>query len=241
MAVACLALVLALAGTGVAAVTIVIPRNSVGPLQLKANAVSSSKVLNGSLLRADFQTGQIPAGPAGTAGPAGPAGAAGATGATGPAGVASPGYVAGVVSATSTSSSETSSTSYTGLDNGTVTVTVPTGETDSLVVFFSGESACYGGSSVQNCRLRILADSTELSPAAGSDANFDNNDQGKSGDPDTFQAKTSSDQESRTIVRTSANLTAGSHTIKVEYETSSASATFRLDDWALVVQRVKVS
>ncbi len=57
-----------------------LPRNSVGPLQLKSNAVTSVKVKNGSLLRADFRTGQIPAGPAGPAGSAGPAGPPGISG-----------------------------------------------------------------------------------------------------------------------------------------------------------------
>ena len=57
-----------------------LPRNSVGPLQLKNNAVTSVKVKNGSLLRADFRAGQIPAGPAGAAGPAGPAGPPGLSG-----------------------------------------------------------------------------------------------------------------------------------------------------------------
>jgi len=84
LVVACIALAVALSGASYAA--IIIPRNSVGTLQLKANAVNSSKVLNGSLLRADFKTGQIPAGPTGPAGPAGPAGAAGAAGPAGPAG-----------------------------------------------------------------------------------------------------------------------------------------------------------
>jgi hypothetical protein len=54
-----------------------LPRASVGPLQLKANAVTSVKVKNGSLLRADFRAGQIPVGPAG------PAGAQGAPGTSG--------------------------------------------------------------------------------------------------------------------------------------------------------------
>jgi len=57
-----------------------LPRNSVGPLQLKANAVTSTKVKNGSLLRADFRAGQIPAGPAGPTGPAGAQGAPGTSG-----------------------------------------------------------------------------------------------------------------------------------------------------------------
>jgi hypothetical protein len=79
---ACLALAVALGGTGYAA--IVLPANSVGTKQLKNNAVNSIKVANGSLLKADFKAGQIPAGPEGPAGPAGPAGAAGAAGPAGP-------------------------------------------------------------------------------------------------------------------------------------------------------------
>ena len=69
MVIACLALLVALSGVGVAATKLAVPRNSVGTLQLRTNAVISSKVKNGSLLRADFKSGQIPAGPAGPAGP----------------------------------------------------------------------------------------------------------------------------------------------------------------------------
>ncbi len=77
------ALLIALGGTSVAAVS-QIPRASVGAPQLKANAVTSPKIANntivsadvrnGSLLRADFRRGQIPAGPVGAQGPQGPAG-----------------------------------------------------------------------------------------------------------------------------------------------------------------------
>jgi hypothetical protein len=76
--IACIALIVALGGTGYAAVTL--PANSVGTAQLKKNAVTSLKVKNGSLLSADFKAGQIPAGPAGPAGAAGTAGAAGPAG-----------------------------------------------------------------------------------------------------------------------------------------------------------------
>ena len=96
MVVACLALLVALGGTSVAAVN-QLGRNTVGAPQLKNgavtnpkirnNAVNSSKVANRSLLRVDFAPGQLPAGPVGPQGPAGPAGAAGAAGAAGPAGV----------------------------------------------------------------------------------------------------------------------------------------------------------
>jgi len=93
MVVACLALLVALSGTGIAAATQV-ARNSVGTPQLKDsavtnakirnNAVNSSKVAARSLLRSDFAPGQLPAGPIGPQGPAGPQGA---TGPAGPAGV----------------------------------------------------------------------------------------------------------------------------------------------------------
>jgi hypothetical protein len=92
MVVACIALLVALGGTSVAAVG-QLARNSVGPAQLqfgavtgpkiRDNAVTSPKVRNRSLLRADFAPGQLPAGPTGPQGPAGPAGAAGPAGPTG--------------------------------------------------------------------------------------------------------------------------------------------------------------
>jgi hypothetical protein len=90
--IACVALLLALGGASWAATAL--PRNSVGTAQLRSNAVTSSKVRNHSLLRADFKNGQVPRGARGPAGPAGPTGATGAqgpkgpTGATGPAGTA---------------------------------------------------------------------------------------------------------------------------------------------------------
>jgi len=82
MIVACVALVVALGGVSYAAG--VLPKNSVGTAQLKkkavtgkkiaANAVTSGKVKNGSLLGVDFATGQLPAGPKGDKGDKGDAG-----------------------------------------------------------------------------------------------------------------------------------------------------------------------
>jgi hypothetical protein len=59
MVVACLALVFALTGTSYADI-LNVPVNSVGTVHLKANAVVSSKVKNGSLLAVDFKPGQLP-------------------------------------------------------------------------------------------------------------------------------------------------------------------------------------
>jgi hypothetical protein len=73
---------LALTGAGYAAG--MLGPNTVGTRHLKKNAVISSKVKNGSLLRADFKAGQVPAGPQGPQGPQGPAGAPGQQGPAGP-------------------------------------------------------------------------------------------------------------------------------------------------------------
>ena len=85
MVVACIALAVAMAGTGYAATAL--PRNSVGTLQMKndaitatkvkKNAITSAKVKNGSLLNEDFKAGQLPVGPPGPAGPQGPPGVSG--------------------------------------------------------------------------------------------------------------------------------------------------------------------
>ena len=88
MVVACIALLVALGGTSVAAVNAIAP-NSIGTTQLRTNAVTSPKiknnnvlgadiapnavtgsdVRNGSLSRDDFASNSLPAGPAGTIGP----------------------------------------------------------------------------------------------------------------------------------------------------------------------------
>jgi hypothetical protein len=66
------ALFISLSGVGYAAG--VLPRGSVGTVQLRDNAVVSAKVRNGSLLATDFAQDQLQPGPEGPAGPAGPPG-----------------------------------------------------------------------------------------------------------------------------------------------------------------------
>jgi hypothetical protein len=89
--VACIALLVALAGTSYATV-LNVPKNSVGSLQLQRNAVKAAKiapnavraghVLNGSLLAEDFKPGQLPTGAKGDKGDKGDQGDKGAPGAT---------------------------------------------------------------------------------------------------------------------------------------------------------------
>ena len=82
--VACLALFVALGGASYAATRL--PKNSVGTKQIKKNAVTSTKVRNGSLRAADFKPGQIPPGPQGQTGERGPRGERGPKGEQGPQG-----------------------------------------------------------------------------------------------------------------------------------------------------------
>jgi Collagen triple helix repeat (20 copies) len=97
LVVAVTALVIALGGTGYAAITL--PANSVGTQQLKNRSVSTAKLQNGvvtsikvkdrSLLAKDFAPGQLlrgPVGPRGPKGDPGPKGDKGAKGDTGPKG-----------------------------------------------------------------------------------------------------------------------------------------------------------
>jgi hypothetical protein len=100
-AIAYLALFVALGGTSYAATAL--PRNSVGPGQLRADAVTATKVKNHSLVVADLSAAAVaalrgrtgPAGLAGAPGAAGAAGAAGARGAVGPQGASGPAGAAG--------------------------------------------------------------------------------------------------------------------------------------------------
>jgi hypothetical protein len=82
LVVACIALLISLTGTSVAAVS-QLGRNTVGTPQLKNNAVTTKKVKNGTLVRADFKRGTLLRGAAGPRGLTGAAGAAGAAGAKG--------------------------------------------------------------------------------------------------------------------------------------------------------------
>jgi Collagen triple helix repeat (20 copies) len=78
------ALFVALGGSSYAAVSL--PKASVGAPQIKQSAVSTKKVLDGSLLAKDFKQGEIPAGPQGPQGAPGPQGLQGPQGEQGPRG-----------------------------------------------------------------------------------------------------------------------------------------------------------
>ncbi len=229
MVVASIALLVALGGTSIAAVNQLAP-NTVGALQLKSGSVGTSEVKNRNLLAVDFKQGQLPRGPRGLRGPQGAPGQQGQQGPPGPAGVAAPGYVAQVTSQTSGAPATTTSTSFVNLAGATETIAVPTGETARIYAIFSAESFCTGGAS-DFCGVRITVDGNELNPAVGTDYAFDSTDNGD---------ETAQSWESHAIARSSETLAAGNHAIQVQIR-ATTGATLRLDDWALVIWRTKLS
>ncbi len=165
--VAYLALFAALGGTTYAATQL--PRNSVGPRQLRSGAVSSSKVLDHSLTSSDFKPGSLPSGPAGPrgsigpagpAGPTGPAGAAGAPGHDGGAGPAGPPGPAGTF--------DTSDFARGPLSVRALSVTVPAATTQTVTVLRAAdhspvaglEVACGAGATSMEDRIVMSADSS---------------------------------------------------------------------------------
>jgi hypothetical protein len=220
LVVACIALTVALGGASYAAV--ILPKNSVGAWQLQPNSVNSSKVRNGSLLRADFKVGQVPAGQQGRTGPKGPAGPQGPVGRQGPQGEGTAPSVLTFGLASGGDASETTSTSYADLSS--TTIEIPSGRTATVVATFGAESACYGANTF--CGVRITLDGNEMTPSVGSDFAFDSSD---------GNTETSSSWESHAIVRYVVGVGSGSHTITVQYRVENAPGTLRLDDWALSV------
>jgi hypothetical protein len=121
----------------------------------------------------------------------------------------------------------TNSTTYVDVPGTTVTMSVPSGQHALLLVRFSAESSCDGGTAGNWCTLRVLVDGNEAQPAAGSNYAFDT-DPGASDDI----------WEGHSMDR-SAVVGAGNHTIKVQWAVTDATTTFRLDDWSLIVERSK--
>lgn len=246
---ATLALVVAMGGTSYAAVTITgknIKNGSIGSVDIGKNAITSAKVKNGSLLKQDFRSGQLPAGPAG---PAGSSGAAGPAGPTGPAGI--PGTAAakgdkgdpGTPGANGTNGADAipavgvssipnpviaSGVTFTAVPGLAQNIVVPGGAARRVLATVSGESACFGA--VGYCRLRILVDGVELTPAEGNDFAFDSSDS---------NTETSSSWESHSIQRYSGNLAAGAHSVTVELSSTDPALTFRFDDAVLSTVQIQ--
>ena len=234
MVVACLALLVALAGTSVAAVQVVVPRNSVGALALKPNSVNSSKVLNHSLLKTDFKAGQLPAGPRGLPGPAGPDGS-GRPRRPGRSGRSFRGRHTRVRRRGADGERHEGRPDQLDLVHGDRRGEAQRDRPEQrdgqaarllqrrdCVLRQSSEHTAWSGSPSTTTRSPRCRTRTRRSTAVTS-------------------ASTVDSQAQHAIVRVSPTLSAGAHTVRVEIATTSASTKFRYDDWTLAAQRIRVT
>jgi hypothetical protein len=246
LVVASVALLAALGGTGIAAVANV-PDNSVGTAKIKnnavttpkiknnavnaskiaGNAVNASKIANNAVTGSEIKNASIqPADLSAAAKTSGATGPAGPSGPQGPPGVAPPGYIAQVASDTATGATATTSTTFVDLNGAEESITVPTGETARLYVTFSAESFC--SAPALWCSVRITVNGAEIEPIVGTDYAFDSG----SGSTDSW--------EGHSLIRVSPTLAAGTYIVRAQFA-AVGGGTATLDDWALVVERVRVS
>jgi hypothetical protein len=152
--VATLALFLALGGGAYAALKL--PKNSVGSAQIKANAVDSSKVKNGSLLGLDFKAGQLPAGAQGQQG---------AQGLQGPKGDKGDKGDTGTVDTSNFYTKGQSDGRFLARESSGI-VDVPTTGTTTLLTVgsftFTATCADEGGGPPNDFRVQVFAQSTDL-------------------------------------------------------------------------------
>lgn len=103
----------------------------------------------------------------------------------------------------------------------TASVTMP--KAGRLVVTFSAESACYGGTEYGWCGVDVLVDG-EPAPGENDDA-FDSDDNTTEGD---------GSWETHSVTRV-IPVAKGAHTVSVQSFSANGGATFDLDDWTLTV------
>jgi hypothetical protein len=147
MVIACAALLAALAGTGVAAVSALAPRDS----------VASAQVIDRSLAKVDFKAGALPAGPRG---------ARGATGARGPRGFVGPDGVDGAAGAAGPAGAPGPSDAYTKSVTGPVVLSTSSTTVASLTIPQAGKYVLLAKGYItgaitgppEGCRLNAGAD-----------------------------------------------------------------------------------
>ncbi len=118
---------------------------------------------------------------------------------------------------------------FTPLPGASATIAVPSGQTARLVARFSGESDCWAPA---GCSLRIMVDGVQMLPASGNNFAFDSGGN-FDGDQDSY--------ESLAMDRTSRVVSAGTHTVRVDWAVNNPNAGFWLDDWQLTVESWRVS
>ena len=130
----------------------------------------------------------------------------------------SAGAVVAVGIARSTDASSTASLSYVNLPGALVNMR---GQ-GLLVVRFSAESECSGGTNGNWCSVEVLVDGVQAKPDSGLDYAFQTNNGG------TWEGN---------AVERSIKVGPGLHHIRLRYAAVGSGTTFRLDDWSMSVER----
>jgi len=109
------------------------------------------------------------------------------------------------------------------------TTTVPSNTKAVLLMRFSGSSACWGGGANDYCSVRILVNGNDTQPSDTLPFRFDS----------VGTASDIWDWESHSMDRSTGVLPAGSYTVQVQIIVSNGLTTFRIDNWSLVIERVR--
>jgi hypothetical protein len=120
-----------------------------------------------------------------------------------------------------------SALSYVNLPGASTSISVPSHHTALILVRFSAESECDGGTFGSYCSARVLVDGNGAPPTPNFDFAFDTDAGVNTGYP-IWQ----SSSMDRSIV-----VGSGNHTVRVQWGVTDGGTTFRLDDWSLTVER----
>ena len=129
--------------------------------------------------------------------------------------------------ATSTVEFITTSASFTDVTGASTTITVPAGQTATVIAHFSAESTCSGGPAGTWCSVILVIGAAEMAPVEGSSSAFDSPNDGNS-----------TSYEQNAMVRTRTNVGPGTYTVKARARAYDATQTLCLDDISLAVQAI---
>jgi len=130
-----------------------------------------------------------------------------------------------VTTLTETNFASTSSTTFVNL--ASTTVTIPAGQTGRILASFGGQTSCEGTNNNGWCAIRVLVDGTEMLPQSGSEF--------------AFTSPRDVAWETKSVDRVSHVLSAGSHTVVLQWAAVAGATSFTLFGWQLKLAVWRVS
>ncbi|MBI4261717.1 MAG: hypothetical protein HY658_14270 [Actinobacteria bacterium] len=125
-----------------------------------------------------------------------------------------------------TGATRTGGTTFVNVPGAKSTIFVPKGTRALVLVRFSAESRCSGGSGW--CSVRVMVGANEAAPAAGTSFAFD-------------AASEAGEYEAHAMERIAGPLDPGTYSVRVQWAVSNGDLTFWLDDWLMAIERVRFS